>query len=307
MVHPFLNPWFWVSAVVFGVVWLAAGLSAGRRRGAWFLLLAAVVTAAVMWTWVPRMLDYRDQVVRASVPTPEPLVVEKVVEVLGPEPLVTGAGAFTATQSIDSLRWEVFVQPETITKEVTSASPVLMDTAWVKELVSAPASVVWVPCAGELGLCVAWNAFANGNGKPVAMKVLVCPMPQGARLIDGEEVDGEVPVGEWQILGITVRPCPKPAPTPISAPAAKPAVAPKFDPLSVVAMKDGVKLDWVNCTPAEPSAVCWNTYKNGPGTPVWMKVFCYQDGVRLVDSKEVTGLPAGEHPAVLGITARPCK
>ncbi|MFH1407625.1 MAG: hypothetical protein ABIG91_01130 [Patescibacteria group bacterium] len=76
----FQNPWFWVSMVVFGVVWAAAVLSASRRNGVWFLLLAVVVTAAVMWIWVPQALNFRDQHVLASVPTPAPVVVERVVE-----------------------------------------------------------------------------------------------------------------------------------------------------------------------------------------------------------------------------------
>ncbi|MFH1955472.1 MAG: hypothetical protein ABIJ36_00985 [Patescibacteria group bacterium] len=135
---------------------------------------------------------------------------------------------------------------------------------------------------------------------------MTCPL-EGARLVEGKEVAG-LPVGEWQVLGITVRPCPVKPVAPTPTPAAKAAVAPvKFDPLSVVTLKDGVKLAWSNCVPPEPDAVCWNTYKNGDGKPVWMKLSCYQDGVRLVDGKEVTGLLAGENPSVLGITVRPCK
>jgi len=291
--------WLWASMVVVVVLWLLAVVSAGRSRGGLFLLIAMLGSVGFLLGWVPVARAQYTEAVLASVPTAEPITVEKIVtrEV---EKRVEVRVPYTVTVT----------SPITVTVPYTvevPASLVLTDTAWVKELVSAPASVVWMPCSSEKGQCASWNTFANGDGKPVAMKVLVCPMPQGARLIDGEEVDGEVPVGKWQILGITVRPCPKPVP---SAPAAKPAVAPaKFDPLSVVKLKDGVKLNWQAC-PEEPfNCWSWKAGRDNGGVPVWASLACYQDGTQNVNGIEVipAGLSVGAHEVVTGITVRPCK
>lgn len=104
------------------------------------------------------------------------------------------------------------------------------------------------------------------------------------------EVVAHPPAWAYEIYDATPPPVP-PAPT-------------VFNPLDYVTPEGGVALNWQPC-PGESACSAWNTYRDADGGPVKMTFICYQDGARLVDGREVTGIPEGTH-SVLGVTVRPC-